>query len=418
MDFEESFLQQEIYRTKPDYIIYSPSAKGDKQDHGNEHLHVWHAHDGRMCALWTMSTFEGTFTQHPVLSFSFDSGKSWTCPKSLLQGEIDPESGKNMASWASPAISKSGRIYIFFCKHQGKKGYYTHQRGKMAIIYSDDHGESWSREFVRDLPRTKFDLPDPEEAVDWVIWQKAYRLHSGKVLMGFTRGWLSYPPAPNSWTQHPCGCEFFSIDNIDDDPSPENLLLTFHGDENAPLTAPLRHYNDRFCAEEPAVCQLPDGRLFVVMRTTQGHVWYSVSEDEGCSWRKPEILRYKDNGEGIKHPLSPCPMYETAPGEYVLFIHDHDGYGNEKVPQTKGNWRNPVYILKGEFQQNAHQPVWFSPPVEFMNNGNIPLERLDLALYGDLTIEENASPVLWYPDRKFFLLGKKLSRELLDSMKI
>ena len=417
MDFEEKFLQEEVRRTNPDYIIYIPSCKGNKKDHGNEHLHIFRAKDSRLCALWTMSTFEGTFSQHPVISFSFDEGKTWSEPKSLLQEEIDPETGKNMGSWASPAISRSGRIYVIYCKHQGKKGFYSHQRGRMAICYSDDCGESWSREFVRDLPRTKYDLPDPEEAVDWVIWQKAYRLQSGRVIMGFTRGWLAYPPAPKSWTQHPCGCEFFSLENIDDDPEPEDLILNFITDPEKPLTAPLRNYPDRFCGEEPAVCQLPDGRLFMVMRTTEGHVWYSVSSDDGSSWRTPEMLRYKDGGEGILHPLSPSPMFETREGEYVLFTHNHDGYNGHHDPQSKGNWRNPLYILRGEYRKDAWQPVWFSAPVEFMNNGDVAMERNDLAIYGDLTIE-NGVPVLWYPDRKFFLLGKKLSRELLDSMKI
>ncbi|MBR2365358.1 MAG: exo-alpha-sialidase [Lentisphaeria bacterium] len=415
MDFEESFLKKELFRTNPDYIVYIPAAKGNNNDHGNEHLHVFRAKDGRMCALWTMSAFEGTFTQRPVLSFSFNNGKDWTNPGNLLQDETDPETGRNMGSWASPAISKSGRIYVIYCKHQGKKGH--HQRGSMAIMYSDDCGETWSRESVRELPKTKYDLPDPAEAVDWVLWQRAYRLRSGKVIMGFTRGWLNYPPGPNSWTQHPCGCEFFSLDNIDEDPEPEDLILSFLTDAEKPLTAPLRHYSDRFCAEEPAVCQLPDGRLFMVMRTTEGHVWYSVSEDDGINWRQPEILRYKDDGEGILHPLSPCPMYETGEGEYVLFIHNHDGYNGETVPQTKNNWRNPLYILKGEYRPGAWQPVWFSSPVEFMNNGDVAMERKDLAIYGDLTIEEGV-PVLWYPDRKFFLLGRKLTRELLDSMSV
>ena len=138
MDFEEKFLQEEVRRTNPDYIIYIPSCKGNKKDHGNEHLHIFRAKDSRLCALWTMSTFEGTFSQHPVVSFSFDDGKTWSEPKSLLQDEIDPDTGKNMSSWASPAISRSGRIYLFTCKHQGKKGH--HQRGKMAIAYSDDCG--------------------------------------------------------------------------------------------------------------------------------------------------------------------------------------------------------------------------------------------------------------------------------------
>ncbi|MBO5760533.1 MAG: exo-alpha-sialidase [Lentisphaeria bacterium] len=415
--FKQSLLERELHRTKPDYILYTPSGDGAKQDHGNEHLHIFRAKDGRMCALWTMSAFEGTFTQRPVISWSFDEGRNWTEPKCILTDPIDPETGKNMGSWASPAISRSGRIYVLYNKHQGKKGFYTHQRGKMAILYSDDCGESWSRESVRDLPRTKYDLSDPEEAVDWVIWQKAYRLQSGKVIMGFTRGWLNYPPAPKSWTQHPCGCEFFSLDNIDEDPEPEDLRLTFLTDQEHPLTAPLRNYTDRFCAEEPAVCQLPDGRLFMVMRTTEGHVWYSVSKDDAATWRKPERLRYKDNGEGIKHPLSPSPMYETKKGEYVLFIHDHDGYNGSAVPRTDNNWRNPLYILKGEYRKDAWQPVWFSSPVEFMNNGEVALERKDLAIYGDFTVE-NDVPVLWYPDRKFFLLGKKIHREMLEKMSV
>ncbi|MBO4303917.1 MAG: exo-alpha-sialidase [Lentisphaeria bacterium] len=413
MDFEESFLLRELYRTKPDYIVYVPSCKGDSSDHGNEHLHVFRGKDGRLCALWTMSAFEGTFSQRPVLSCSFDDGRSWTKPKCLLQEAIDPETGKNMGSWAAPAISRSGRIYLIYCKHTGKKAH--HQRGAMAVMFSDDDGETWSKEVIREIPRTKYDLTDPSEAVDWVVWQKAYRLRSGKVLMGFTRGWLSYPPAPKSWTQHPCGCEFFRLDNLDEDPDAEDLVLNFITDPEKPLTAPIRNYENRFCAEEPAVCQLPDGRLFVVMRTTEGHVWYSVSEDDGVSWRTPEMLRYTDGGEGIEHPLSPAPMYETAPGEYVLFIHNHDGYGGQKDPQAKGNWRNPLYILRGEYRAGAHQPVWFSAPVEWMNNGGVSLERNDLAIYGDLTMEKGV-PVLWYPDRKFFLLGRKIPRELLDSM--
>ena len=37
--------------------------------------------------------------------------------------------------------------------------------------------------------------------------------------------------------------------------------------------------------------------------------------------------------------------------------------------------------------------------------------RLDLALYSSFTVRDG-KPVLWYPDRKFFLLGKNLSDEL------
>ena len=38
---------------------------------------------------------------------------------------------------------------------------------------------------------------------------------------------------------------------------------------------------------------LPDGRLFSTMRTWTGEIWYSVSDDDGHAWRRPEILRYR-----------------------------------------------------------------------------------------------------------------------------
>ena len=52
MNFEKSFLEQEIRRTNPDYVIYIPSSDDRLKDQGNEHLHVFRAKDGRLCALW------------------------------------------------------------------------------------------------------------------------------------------------------------------------------------------------------------------------------------------------------------------------------------------------------------------------------------------------------------------------------
>lgn len=417
---EEAFLHQEIGRTKPDYIVYAPSTSGAKEDHGNEHLHVFRGRDGALCALWTMSRFEGTFSQRPVFAKSYNGGLTWSEPKCLLKDPIDPESGKNMGSWAAPAISKSGRIYVFYNKHTGIVP--SHQRGLMAIFYSDDAGETWSDEYVTTLPRSIHDPADPAEPSDWVMWQTATRLADGAVLFGYTRGWIG-PDAPASphgvYPEHPCSCEFFRIENLDDDPEPAELRLTFTAQNEEGLCAPLRCFADgrRVSGEEPAVCELPDGRLFCVMRTGEGHIWYSVSEDAGRTWQQAEMLRYRDGGEGIEHPLSPAPMFRISGDEYVLFSHGHDGFFGQEYPQTDRNWRNPVLLHKGEFRPGAKQPVWFSQGVEFMNNQDTSIVRKDLSLYADLTME-NGEAVLWYPDRKFFLLGKKISRELLDTLTV
>ena len=90
------------------------------------------------------------------------------------------------------------------------------------------------------------------------------------------------------------------------------------------------------------------------------------------------------------------PMFRVSEEEYILFTHGHDGFFGQAFPQTSGNWRNPVVLLRGEFRPDAHQPVWFSQPVEFMNNGDVAIPpRKDLSLYGDLTFEDG-EPVLWY----------------------
>ena len=50
-----------------------------------------------------------------------------------------------------------------------------------------------------------------------------------------------------------------------------------------------------------------------------------------------------------------------------------------------------------------------------MDNGGIPVLRNDLAMYASVT-EEDDGIVLWYPERKFFLLGKRIERESLRSL--
>lgn len=420
MQFKEKFLHTEISRTKPDYVVYAPSVSGERDDHGNEHLHVFRAKDGCLCALWTMSRHEGTFSQRPVFSKSYNGGLSWSEPKCLLKDPIDPETGKNMGSWAAPAISKSGRIYVFYNKHTGIVP--SHQRGLMAILYSDDSGETWSDEYLTKVPRSIHDPADPSEPSDWVIWQTAVRLSDGAVIFGYTRGWIE-PDAPvsphNIYPEHPCSCEFFRIENIDEDPEPAELKFTFTAQNEEGLAAPLHCFDNgrRTSGEEPALCELPDGRLFCVMRTGEGHIWYSISEDHGLSWSQTEMLRYCDDAEGIEHPLSPAPMFKISGNEFLLFTHGHDGFFGKDFPQVDRNWRNPVLLHKGEFRHDAKQPIWFSRGVEIMNNSDIAISRKDLALYADMTVEDGEI-ILWYPDRKFFLLGKKIPRSLLDTMNV
>ncbi len=64
-----------------------------------------------------------------------------------------------------------------------------------------------------------------------------------------------------------------------------------------------QHSVDGAC--EPGVCRLPDGRMFMIIRTrtfpdsdveTPGAKFYAVSDDDGRTWTDGQMLRYDDRG--------------------------------------------------------------------------------------------------------------------------
>ena len=79
--------------------------------------------------------------------------------------------------------------------------------------------------------------------------------------------------------------------------------------------------------------------------------------------------------------------------------------------------RRPVYLCRGSFRPNAKQPVWFSEPLFFMDHGGVSIQRGDLSMYASVTADEGGL-VLWYPDRKFFLLGRRIRPKMLEGMSV
>ena len=161
------------------------------------------------------------------------------------------------------------------------------------------------------------------------------------------------------------------------------------------------------------------------MRTGTGSPFWSVSGDDGQTWTKPRRLLRRDGGAPLLHPLSPCPLYDVGgntagSGRYVLFIHNHDGHYRGFGPTDTSMHRRPVYIVAGRYVSEAAQPVWFDEPTFFMDHSGLSLGapgrrgRIDLALYSSLTVR-NGRAVLWYPDRKFFLLGRVIHADALFS---
>jgi len=407
-------LVLESRRTSPDYIAYRPvSTDRATAATGNEHFLVEKLANGHLFAVWTQSSFEGATDQHIVYSRSFDGGHSWTAPIILAGHGADP----GIASWAFPLVSRSGRIYVVFSRHTGINDVFTHTTGVMACVFTDDEGGAWSEEVTLAMPRSIWDNPDQSIPPNCIIWQKPFRLPDGRYFTGLTR-WVSprvLKAQNGDWWACPAVVEFLRFENVDDDPEPDDLVLSFlSGNENA-LRVGLRDEPEIPLLQEPSIVTLPDGRLFCVMRSTLGSPFYSVSSDLGESWIKPEPLRQFDDGPIIPHPLSPCPIYPVKQAGYALLYHNHDGHFLGWTPADTSYHRRPICLAHGEFRPGARQPVWFSQPWYFMDNGGIPVLRNDLAMYASVT-EEDDGIVLWYPERKFFLLGKRIERESLRSL--
>jgi hypothetical protein len=329
-----------------------------------------------------------------------------------------------MASWGYPLVSKSGRIYVLYSQHIGKHDSFFHHTGWLHGIFSDDQGKTWSKPENIPVARSINDNPDPSFPPNMLCWQKPLRLgKDGRYFAGFTR-WTSSAVRPNptrEWRSHDARVEFMRFENVDDDPAVKDLLIRFFASNEEALAVPFPGHPEVSACQEPSIVKLPDGRLFVVMRTATGSPFWSVSADGGETWARPRRLLRKDGGEPLLHPLSPCPIYDiggntAGSGRYALFIHNHDGHYKGYGPSDTSFHRRPVYLAPGRFRAGADQPVWFDEPRFFMDHDGVGLGkpgtpgRLDLALYSSFTVRDGRA-VLWYPERKFFLLGRTIGDE-------
>jgi hypothetical protein len=412
-------LKKELRRTNPDYVVYTPkSYDGSTFDTGNEHFLVFDGPDGSLMAIWTQSRFEGQPNQRIVFARSNDEGRTWTDPKTII-GAMPNQSG-NMASWAFPMVSKTGRIYVLYNHHIGYNDLFTHTTGLMGGLYSDDAGKSWSGNQLIPMRRSKWDNPNPAIPANWIVWQKPERLSKGKYFVGFTR-WISPPvrqkPPIDSWVAAESIVEFMRFENIDCDPQLEEIEISNYAFNDDAIRVPFPNHSNVSVAQEPSIVSLPDSRLFCIMRTSAGSPFYVISNNQGENWSKPQPLRYGDTGDIVPHPLSPCPIYSIKDGRYMFLFHNNDGHFEKWGPTDTDFHRRPLYVSTGHFKAEAMQPIWFSKPRFFMDNDGVFIGygkgRCDLAMYSSVT-RRNGKFTLWYPERKFFLLGRNINGKLIE----
>lgn len=422
-DAMEKIVPAQLHATQPDYVVFVPDVRGGSiAQTGNEHFLVFDGPDGSLMTIWTQSTGEGQPDQHIVFAQSTDEGKTWSKPR-LIAGPARAGEA-NIASWAFPLVSKTGRIYVLYSQHIGKFDSFFHTTGRLDGIYSDDLGKTWSTPQTVALPRTSRDNPDQSFPSNIICWQKPQRIGADdKYFAGITR-WTSKGVFKNpgkSWASHDSVVEFMRFENIDANPAVADIQIKWFAFDKDALTVPHPQFPKVSICQEPAIVKLPDGRLFCALRTITGHPYYSLSSDRGETWTRPQVLLDHDGGSPLLHPLAPSPIYDlkgngAGSGEYFLLLHNNDGHFKNFTPEQTGENRQPVFILRGHFDKAAKQPIRFDAPAVLFDHDGTKLGapeskgRRDLAMYDSITFR-NGKCVLWYPDRKFSLLGKVIGEQ-------
>lgn len=392
---EQKILDRHITFTNPDYVMYVPKYKDYESD--NVHLHVVdHPQFGGLIAFWTQSTIEGAGDNHAMMSRSKDGGKSWSEAKFIIGAKPSIDKKEKQAHWAFPAVSKSGRIYLFYYREVEVVEFDRQITGIFSCVYSDDFGDTWSESY--DVPLRVTPLDRHGQVQDNCCYQMPRRFADGKYLFGYSK----YTNLSKEYERQDSHVYFARLENLDDDPLPCNLKITHLPDDEMGITIP--EGKNGSCVQEPSIAQLPDGRLICTLRNIRGSVYYTVSDDMGHTWRQPEPMCF-DDGSPIVHPLSPCPIYRLEENKYVLLFH---GVVSDSI------WypRNPIRKVYGYFDPNGHQPVRFAAGSDEVYMALPEEEGRELGQFGATMygcyVKQDGKDILWYPDRKFFLLGKEL----------
>ena len=418
-------VNQEWKRTRPDLVVFLPK-EDQGADSSNQHLNVVATPSGSFLGTWTSATRESAPNQKVLYTRSTDRGKTWSEPQ-VLDGPLEEDPpGTGLASWqfliVAPNVPEADkcRIWCFYVKNVGIDDARTADTGVLRARYSDDEGETWSTNtFDFPIAPNALGHPDPAVPPTWIVYQNPTVTPERHVLAGFTRwGSNALDPGVNMF-ERISEVSFLRFENILSEADPQKLIITTWPKAEHGLRVSNPYRPGISTVQEPTVQAFSDGRLICVMRTLHGRIYFALSEDDGRTWDEPRPLCYSPGGTPILHPMAPCPLYKLKDGRFLLLFYNNDGsiHGGSG-PLDSPNVRNPGYITIGrEVPGHRQQPIRFGHPKVFADTDWTPVYEGGRATqpfsYCSL-VEDNGERILFYPDRKHFLLGRYLTDQWLQ----
>ncbi len=306
--------------------------------------------------LTTGAGHEGQPGQHIVSTVSKDKGKTWG---PLV--DIEPATGPE-ASWVTPLVIPSGRIYVFYTYNSENRREILNSSGaaikrvdtfgKMMMKYSDDGGYSWSEKHY-EVPIRNFEIDDNNiyNGEIQFFWSVALPiLHENAVYFPLSK----VGNFGEGFMESGSGA-ILKSSTILYEKDPEKIEWETLPDGNKGLLPPQGKV-----ADEHNIVSLNDGGLYCVYRTNQGHNVHVYSRDNGHTWTVPEWATYSPGGKPMKQPRCFNKIYKFSNGKYVLFFHNNASRNYSSHPI--GN-RNPTW-LAGGVEKDGY--IYWSQPEVFL----------------------------------------------------
>ncbi len=315
---------------------------------------------------------------------SKDQGRSW-------QGPTVPMDIPYSQHGFIPLIpAGSGRLYCFGTQPMVPLWHRRHGQGENAPIgyrYSDDDGHHWSE--VRLIRPTN----DPDFTGMSVM--RMCETASGTWLLGSHEG---------DWSYRPLQTRQYVLRSADQGQSWQVLPHPRHGG-----WAVLQYGR----MDEGRPIHLGDDRVLMMLRTPEGHLWQTRSDDDGQTWSDPKPTT-------LVHPDAPPMLFALSDGRLAAFHHNRCSTSWENY---KGLGSNPeAFQDRAELwvSLSSDQGETWSEPRFVLTNALAPREgsspfRSYQCSYMDMFVDEGVCH-LFLPHRWERALHLTLDEVALDHL--
>jgi hypothetical protein len=275
-------------------LVLAPSAENPRNSEGD----FIALQDGRVLFVYTKFVGGAGDHDNAVLASreSKDGGATWTADDRIV---VTNEAGMNVMS-VSLLRLQDGRIALLYLRKNATDDCMP------MIRYSSDEAESWTA---------------AQPLVDAPV---GYYVVNNDRMVQVSSGRLVVPAARHALKGEPLRSQGRALCFLSDDAGATWRLST------TILEPPDTTGNPGL--QEPAVVELKDGRLLMLLRTGGGCQYRSYSEDGGETWSAVEPTE-------ILSPVSPASI-ERIPGtgELLLIWNDHSGdyaqLGDKRSPMA------------------------------------------------------------------------------------